>query len=125
MLTLGVVLGLVQVVAASHAASLQRGYRRWTSSPRDEPPPPLRGVAGRLDRALRNYLETFPLFAALVLVAHVSETHEAPTEWGSRLYLWDRVAYVPLYAAGVPLVRSLVWNAATVGIVLLVIALLR
>lgn len=123
MLTLGVVLGLVQIVAASHAASLQRGYR-WTSSPRDEPKPPLRGVAGRLDRALRNYLETFPLFAAVVLVAHVSETHNALTEWGSRLYLWGRVAYVPLYAAGVPLVRSLAWNVATVGIVLLAIALL-
>lgn len=123
MLTLGVVLGLVQIVAASHAASLQRGYR-WTSSPRDEPTPPLRGLAGRLDRALRNYLETFPLFAAVVLVAHVSETHNALTEWGSRLYLWGRVAYVPLYAAGVPLVRSLAWNVATVGIVLLAIALL-
>ncbi len=123
MLTLGVVLGLVQIIAASHAASLQRGYR-WTSSPRDEPTPPLRGVAGRLDRALRNYLETFPLFAAVVLVAHVSETHNALTEWGSRLYLWGRVAYVPLYAAGVPLVRSLAWNVATVGIVLLAIALL-
>ena len=123
MLALAVVLGLVQIVAASHAASLQRGYR-WTAGPRDEPTPPLRGVAGRLDRALRNFLETFPLFAAVVLAAHVSETHNALTEWGSRLYLWGRVAYVPLYAAGVPLVRSLVWNVATVGIMLFVVALL-
>ena len=123
MLTLGVVLGLVQIVAASHSASLQRGYR-WTASPRDEPTPPLRGVAGRLDRALRNFLETFPLFVAVVLAAHVSETHNALTEWGSRLYLWGRVAYVPLYAAGIPLVRSLVWNVATVGIMLFVVALL-
>ena len=123
MLALAVVLGLVQIVAASHSASLQRGYR-WTASPRDEPTPPLRGVAGRLDRALRNFLETFPLFVAVVLAAHVSETHNALTEWGSRLYLWGRVAYVPLYAAGVPLVRSLAWNVATVGIVLIVVALL-
>ena len=122
MLTLGVVLGLVQIVAASHAASLQHGYR-WTSSPRDEPTPPLRGVAGRLDRALCNYLETFPLFAAVVLVAHVSDIHNALSEWGARLYLLGRVAYVPLYAAGVPLVRSLVWNVATVGIMLFVVAL--
>ena len=123
MLTLGVVLGLVQIVAASHSASLQRGYR-WTASPRDEPTPPLRGVAGRLDRALRNFLETFPLFVAVVLAAHVSETHNALTEWGSRLYLWGRVAYVPLYAAGVPLVRSLVWDVATFDIMLFVVALL-
>ena len=61
MLTLSVVLGIVQIVAASHAASLQRGYQ-WTASSRDEKVPPLQGVAGRLDRALRNFLETFPLF---------------------------------------------------------------
>ena len=122
MLALGVVLGLVQIIAASHAASLQRGYR-WTASPRDGPVPPLRGVAGRLDRALRNFLETFPMFVAVVLAVHVTESHSALTEWGARLYLWARVAYVPLYAAGVPLVRSLVWNAATVGIVFLVLAL--
>ena len=67
MLALSVVLGIVQIIAASHAASLQRGYR-WTASPRDEKAEPLRGVAGRLDRALRNFVETFALFAAVVLV---------------------------------------------------------
>lgn len=123
MLTLSVVLGIVQIIAASHAASLQRGYR-WTASSRDDEPPPLRGVAARLDRALRNFLETFPLFAAVVLVAHVSDTHNALTEWGARLYFWARVVYVPLYAAGVPLIRSLVWNVAAVGILLIVAAVL-
>jgi uncharacterized MAPEG superfamily protein len=122
MLTLGVLLGIVQIVAASHAASLQRGYR-WTASARDEAAAPLRGVAGRLDRALRNYMETFPLFAAVVLVAHASEVHNALTEWGTRIYLLARVAYVFLYAAGVPLVRSLVWNVATIAILLFVVAL--
>src|SRR5215207_8518623 len=123
MLTLSVVLGIVQILAASHAASLQRGYR-WSASPRDETMPPLQGVAGRLNRALRNFVETFPLFAALVLAVQVSDTHNALTEWGARLYFWARVAYVPLYAAGVPLLRSLVWNLAIIGIVLFVAALL-
>ena len=123
MLTLSVVLGMVQIVAASHAASLQRGYR-WTASPRDEKVEPLRGVAGRLDRALRNFVETFPLFAAVVLAAHVTNTHDALTAWGARLYFWGRLAYVLLYAAGVPLIRSLVWNVATIGIALIVGALL-
>ncbi len=123
MLTLSVMLGIVQIIAASHTESLQRGYR-WTASPRDEQVEPLRGVAGRLNRALRNFVETFPLFAAVVLVAHVTDTHNALTEWGARLYFWGRVVYVLLYAAGVPLVRSLVWNVATIGIVLIVGALL-
>ena len=92
--------------------------------PRDEKVEPLQGVAGRLDRALRNFLETFPLFAAVVLAAHLTDTHDALTEWGARLYFWGRVAYVPLYAGGVPLIRSLVWNVATIGILLIVVAVL-
>ena len=122
MLLLSIVLGLVQIVAASHASSMQRGYR-WTASSRDEPVLPLTGAAGRLERALRNYLETFPLFAAAVLVAHMSSTHSWMTEWGAQLFLWARVAYVALYTAGVWLIRSLVWNVATLGIILLLVAL--
>jgi uncharacterized MAPEG superfamily protein len=122
MLTLSVVLGVVQIVAASHAASLQRGYQ-WTASPRDEKVEPLRGMAGRLDRALHNFSETFPLFAAVVLGAQLTGTHNALTVWGAQLYFWARVAYVPLYAVGVPLIRSLVWNVGTMGIMLLIVAL--
>jgi len=122
MLTLSVVLGIVQITAASHAASLQRGYR-WTASPRDETMPPLQGVAGRLDRALHNFIESFPLFAAVVLAAHVSDTHDALTEWGAQLYFWARVVYVLLYAVGIPLLRSIVWNIATLGILLFIVAL--
>jgi uncharacterized MAPEG superfamily protein len=43
---------------------------------------------------------------------------------GARLYFWGRLAYVPLYAGGVPLIRSLVWNVATIGIVLVLAAVL-
>ena len=123
-LTWSVVLGFVHIVASSHAKSLQRGYR-WTASARDEPVPALTGTAGRLERALNNYLETFPLFAALVLAAKVAGVHDALTVWGSFLFLGARVVYLPLYVLGVPLVRSLVWNVAALGMLLLVIALLR
>ena len=84
---------------------------------------PLRGVAGRLERALRNFSETFPLFAAVVLAAQLVGTHNALTVWGAQLYFWARVAYVPLYAAGVPLIRSLVWNVGMIGIMLFIVAL--
>jgi uncharacterized MAPEG superfamily protein len=43
---------------------------------------------------------------------------------GAEMYLAARVVYVPLYVAAVPLVRSLAWNVATVGIILLLLALL-
>lgn len=46
------------------------------------------------------------------------------TEWGAQLFFWARVAYVVFYAAGVFLVRSLVWNIATGGIVLVLVSLI-
>jgi uncharacterized MAPEG superfamily protein len=122
MLALSIVLGLIQIVLASHAASLQRGYM-WAASSRDKAVPELTGVAGRLERALRNFVETFPLFAAAVLTAHVAATHSWMTEWGAQLYFWGRVVYLALYVAGIFLLRSLVWNVATLGIVLILLSL--
>jgi len=122
MLSLSIVLGLVQTVLASHAASLQRGYV-WSASSRDDTVPALTGVASRLERALQNFVETFPLFAAVVLTAHVTATHSWVTELGVQLYFWGRVAYLALYAAGVFLLRSLVWNVAALGIVLVLLSL--
>jgi uncharacterized MAPEG superfamily protein len=124
MLIAAIVLGFVHLIAASHSASLQRGYR-WTAGARDEALPPLAGVAGRLARASANFAETFPYFAALVLAVEITGHRDAYSYWGAALYLGARVAYLPLYALGVYLVRSLVWNMGTVGIVLLLVALLR
>lgn len=107
MLALSAALGLVQIVLSSHCASLQYGYK-WASSARDETVEPLKGIAARLDRTLRNFLETFPLFAAAVLTASIAGRHNWMTDYGAQLYFWGRVLYIPIYAAGVPLVRSLV-----------------
>jgi uncharacterized MAPEG superfamily protein len=100
----------------------QYGYR-WAAGPRDEPRRQLTGIAGRLERALANYLETFPLVAAAVFSAHAAGRHDWMTIWGSQLYFWARVVYLPLYVFGVVLVRSLVWNVATLGIVLILLSL--
>ena len=116
-------LGLVHIVLASHSASLQRGYH-WAASSRDEPSPPLTGLAGRLGRAAANFAETFPIFLAAVVLAQFAGAHDWRTIWGSALYLGARVIYLVLYAAGVFLVRSLVWNVSIAGIALLIWAAL-
>jgi len=121
MLALSIVLGFVHIVLASHAKSWQFGYR-WTASARDERPRQLTGVAGRLERASSNFIETFPFFAAAVLIAHLTDRHSMLTLWGVHLYFWARVAYLPLYAFGVPLIRSLVWNVSVLGIAALLLA---
>ncbi len=123
MLAFSIVLGFVHIILASHAKSRVYGYR-WSAGARDQAMPPLAGVAGRLERALQNFGETFPLFAAAVLLAQVADRHNAFTVWGAQLYFWARVAYLPLYAFGVPLVRSLALNVAAAGVFLVLLGLL-
>jgi uncharacterized MAPEG superfamily protein len=123
-LVASIILGLVHLVAASHLISFQYGYR-WTASSREEPVPPLSGLANRVDQATTNFLETFPFFAALVLAAHVTNRHSLLTLWGAHLYFWARLGYLLAAAAGYGLVRSILfWNTALTGIVLFLIALL-
>jgi uncharacterized MAPEG superfamily protein len=43
--------------------------------------------------------------------------------WGSQIYFYARVFYLPIYAAGIPLVRTVVWSVATLGIVMVLLAL--
>ena len=119
-----VVLGFVHIVLAAHAASLQRSYR-WAAGARDEALPPLTGVAGRLARASANFNETFVFFAALVLAGQLAGAHGTLACWGAALYFAGRLMYLPLYAFGVFLVRSLAWNVATAGIFVLLVDLLR
>jgi uncharacterized MAPEG superfamily protein len=122
MLALAVVLGLVQIVLAAQAKTRQTGFQ-WAAGPRDEPRQPVSGVAGRLERALSNFLETFPLFAAAVLIAHAAGRHDWMTVWGAQLYFWARVVYLPLYVFGVTLVRTLAWTVAIFGIILILLSL--
>jgi uncharacterized MAPEG superfamily protein len=124
LLIASVVLGLVHLMASSHLISWQRGYR-WTASSREEEVPPLRGLANRVDQATTNFLETFAFFAALVLLARVTNHHSVLTVIGAHLYFWGRLGYLIAAAAGYSLLRSvLCWNAALIGIVLLLIAIL-
>lgn len=109
-------LGLVHVSAASFAFKAQVG-NAYTVGPRDDDRQPT-GVAGRLHRAQRNFLETFPLLACLVLVVHVADRTGTVSQWGASLYLLGRALYLPLYAAGIPWLRTLSWNLATLGLVL-------
>ena len=119
-----VILGLLQLITVSHLISFQYGYR-WTASNREKPVPPLRGLANRVDQATTNFLETFPFFAALVLVAHLTDREGTLTLWGAHLYFWGRIGYLLAAVAGFGLLRSMLfWNTALIGIALFLVALL-
>jgi uncharacterized MAPEG superfamily protein len=117
-----ILLGFVHVVLSGASAARVRGLA-WNAGPRDGTPAPLHGVAGRLDRANRNFLETFAFFAAAVLAVVVAGKTDSQTALGVQLYFWARLAYLPTYAVGVPYLRSLVWAVAMVGLGMVVAAL--
>ena len=123
LLAASVVLGIVHIIIVSQLQSWQRGYR-WTAGSREQSVVPLTGNAGRAERALRNYLETFPFFAAAILVVAVTNTHSWLTVGGAYFYFWGRIVYAILYIADLPLARSLVWNVPTIGILMIIAGLL-
>ena len=115
LLGLSVLIVVVQITLVAQVSNLQYGLR-WAASPRDEAMPPPGVLLGRLRRALANMLETYPAFVAAVLSVAVLHRFNVWSLVGAHLYVWGRVVYLALYAAGVPLVRSLFWNVALVGI---------
>lgn len=122
LLAASIALGLLQIALAATGSVMQRGLG-WAAGARDGEARLLTGVAGRLDRARGNFLETFPLFAVAVLLALALQRHNGMTVFGAQLYFWARVAYVPAYAAGIPYLRTLIWTVSIVGIVMVLAAL--
>ena len=118
------VLAIVQVFLPAGFRNRETGIA-FNAGPRDEPGPPVGKVTGRLQRAQKNLYESLPLFAAAVLIAHVTHREGALTLWGAWIYLVMRIVYVPLYAFGVPKVRSAAWMGSLLGLVLILVAILR
>lgn len=116
------VLALVQIFLPAGARTMEFGSR-WNAGPRDQTPVSQNPVVGRLERAQSNLYETLPLFIGAVLVAHVTGAESALTLWGVAFYFWARVVYIPLYAFGVPYIRSLVWLVSLAGLIMILAAL--
>ena len=117
------VLAFVQILLFDVARTGQYGLK-WNMGARDGEMPPLSPVAERLKRAQDNLFETLPIFIAAVLIVHVAGREGAQTALGAQIYLAGRVAYVPLYAFGVPVLRSLVWIVSIAGLGMVVMPLL-
>ncbi|NHZ61970.1 MAPEG family protein [Massilia genomosp. 1] len=117
------VLALVQIMATGAFRNKETGMK-YNMSARDTPAPAPGVVTARLQRAQANLFETLPLFAAAVLIAHVGGREGDLTLWGAWMYLIARVVYVPLYAAGIPVVRSMVWSVSLVGLGMVLAAIL-
>lgn len=113
----GMILLLVHIFAAAHVKTKQYGTK-WNMGARDETLPRLNPLAGRLSRAEANFKETLPIaIVALIGVVVAGRTSEW-TALGGWIWLAARVVYLPLYAAGVPVVRTIVFMASLVGLLI-------
>lgn len=118
-----VFLGLGHVLVAGTLSTWQRGWR-WNVGNRDGQAEPLTGMAARATRASRNFFETFPLFAAVVLAVVLTHRNGAHTLLGAQCYFWARLAYLPVYIAGIPYLRTAIWIVSLWGFLQVAEALL-
>lgn len=70
------------------------------------------GMAGRMKRAVDNHFEGLALFTIAVIVVVLGDASTPFTEKCAWVYLVGRILYVPAYASGVYLVRSLIWGVS-------------
>ena len=123
MLGASLLLAFVQIMLTAHFRTRQHGIR-WNAGARDEALPPPTVLVGRLQRAQANLFETLPLFIGAVLGCAAAGHFGGRSAIGAQLYFWARLVYVPLYALGIPMVRSLVWVVSIVGLLLVIASLL-
>ncbi|PXW68719.1 putative MAPEG superfamily protein [Loktanella sp. PT4BL] len=120
-LVYGVILLVVHVLVQATFSDLSKGIG-WALGPQDENRDQS-VVAARIQRALRNYLETLPAFIALALTLAVTEMGTATSALGAAIWFWARVAYIPAYASGIPLVRSVAFFASLAGLAMMILPL--
>jgi uncharacterized MAPEG superfamily protein len=118
LLALSVALLVFHIALQGMLATKELGSE-WNAGPRDDAREPAGILAGRAARASANFRETYPGFVALALGLAVAGD---PSGWGligAGLWFVARVVYIPLYLAGVPYVRSVVWLAALAGLAIM------
>ena len=100
---------------------MQHGVAFAATGRDNEPPPNL--WSGRAQKALRNLIETYGVFVALMAAAVIGDPGDGAVIVGAVLYLVGRAVYLPLYVYGVKFVRSLVWCVAAAGLIAMFVGL--
>ena len=114
------ILGLAHILIAGNARTKELGTQ-WNMGARDGKVKELTPLTERLLRAQSNFFETFPLFASAVLIVAVGHTYSIYSYWGCLIYLLARVIYLPLYALGIPVIRTIIWLTSIIGLLMVLV----
>ena len=71
-------------------------------------------MGGRAERAAKNSIEAAAFFVPLALIANAAGLDNEVMQ-GAQIAFWARIAYVPVYIAGIKYLRSLIWIGGVVG----------
>ena len=80
-------------------------------------------MGGRAERAAKNSVEAAVFFVPLALIANAAGM-DAEVMLGAQVAFWARIAYVPIYIAGIRYLRSFAWIVGVVGYGMMVTAML-
>lgn len=122
-LALGAVLLLIHIFAATHFKTSQYGLK-WNMGARDESVPPVAPLTGRLMRAQANFEETLPIAIIALLGVVIANRTNGSTALGGWIWLGGRAAYLPIYAAGLPVIRTIAFGISLAGLVMVIWPLL-
>jgi uncharacterized MAPEG superfamily protein len=81
-------------------------------------------MTDRLTRGLRNFVETYGAFIALVVALAATGKVGGLAATGAMVWFWARVVYIPVFAFGIPVARTGVWTVSIIGLVLMLVRLL-
>src|SRR6056300_212020 len=73
-------------------------------------------LAQRAIRALKNLLETFPIFLGLTLLSIIKDIDNSSIAF---LWLMSRVIYVPVYIYGINYLRTAIWAVSLICLMLM------
>ena len=90
--------------------SLQTLSMGYLMSARDEPREVGRMTA-RVNRALNNSITAMVLFAPAIFLLVLQDKTNASTLLAAQVVLVARIIYLPVYALGVPAIRTFAWLA--------------
>lgn len=81
--------------------------------------------AQRAIRAHGNAIENLAIFAPIVLTAHVLGISNAATRTAVVVYFFARLAHYAVYAAGIPVARTLAFTAGWLAQIAIIASILR
>jgi len=121
MLLVSVAILFVLLAVQGTLVPLTQGFA-WGLGPRDAPRD--RSVLqGRAARTVANQIEAMGLFVPLVVVVELAGASNSLTAAGAALFVAARAAFALFYLAGVPVLRSLSWGTAVVGLAMMAVPL--